>query len=242
MALRILILLLLVVPALAGPPGVQNPAWVSARTASADGPSFPSSGLTHYYAMEEADITTREDSVGSLDLADDSDAWSQDAGKHNNCATMDTGEVGPLSSAATTLGTEWTIKGWFRAEVTGMSVVGLMQFAGASAVSIDITDIGQISFFVETDVVVAEGAFTSQAFNLVVVTLSAGEINASINGGNFTSPIPVTYSNPTGQLTVGDPNNQIISADEVGIWNRALTQQEVTDLWAGGNGIFYTTP
>ena len=74
--------------------------------------------------------------------------------------------------------------------------------------------------------------FTSNVFKIYFNGINVGSINAPFQLGNANN-IPVLFGH------CYDPNNVLSSQrfngkiDDIGIWNRALTQQEITDLYNG---------
>ena len=63
-----------------------------------------------------------------------------------------------------------------------------------------------------------------------------------INKANSTGPFNIgTTMNPYVGLNLQNPQNHIGKIDEVGIWNRSLTNIEIEQLYNGGLGMTYTT-
>jgi hypothetical protein len=100
----------------------------------------------------------------------------------------------------------------------------------------------------ETGNIIASSISTGSFIHIVMVyTASSGSVTAYINGSAQTPVTGFSTSiyNGTGALGVGalgagaDTNFFDGMVDEVGIWNRALTAAEVTQLYNGGAGLAY---
>lgn len=234
----ILTLLSLLLPLSMFGAGLGNPgATARLKKPTASGPSFPSSGLVHYYAMEEVDFDTRDDSVGTQHLEDGGSCWVRVAGKRNFGAQGS--GCGDLLTTAMgfSLGTTWTIAGWFKFADIGDSQGLADQLSGS--LTIGVSDSGGPNAFAP-DPVFCPDNIPFNTFGLIVVTYASGTLKVSANGGTFESGA-TTFTNPSDVFRVGDAGGgHPIFVDELGIWNRALTQQEVTDLYNGGAGVFYT--
>jgi hypothetical protein len=77
----------------------------------------------------------------------------------------------------------------------------------------------------------------------LVVTWDGTYLNMYINGSLVGSPVPATGTipNTTNDFYISYPGNFSHNGtiDEVGLWSRALSQAEVTQLYNGGNGLAY---
>jgi len=83
------------------------------------------------------------------------------------------------------------------------------------------------------------GSGTNLTLNVwqhVVVLRSAGTTKFYINAVQTPNTSTATPLTPAGALRIGDKANDI---DECGMWTKALTQQEITDLYNGGAGNAY---
>lgn len=199
------------------------------------GAAYPS-GATHYWAMEEGDGLTREDGVGSLDLADGSGAWAQAAGKNNFCAEM-TLASGPLETTAFQLGTAWSIVFWFKAN-TSCDGQTLLRH-GAAGVYLLYQSSGAVVFSVDGQVTTLTGDTASSGnWHLVVATLSGTTASISVDGAAFDTGTQV-FLNESNTLEILDQVGGVAYAmDEVATFARALTITEVQTIYNGGTGRF----
>jgi len=120
----------------------------------------------------------------------------------------------------------------------GLSITSTPAEGGFSA--------GQIVVYTNTDGFVIEGSVATipaNSWSYLVFTCESGVAKLYINGsldstGTFTGGITSTVfgigasADPAFEFTVGQ-------VDEVGVWSRALTQAEVTELYNSGIGLTY---
>jgi hypothetical protein len=83
-------------------------------------------------------------------------------------------------------------------------------------------------------------AISSGAWHHVVLTSDGSEVTAYLDGSQVGSPLSASYSTVTDDFLVG--NNQYDehfagSIDELAVWGRALSSQEVQDIYSSGSPI-----
>lgn len=208
--------------------------------------------LVSYWKLDEAS-GNRADSHGSATLTDNNTVGSA-TGKINNGADFEFDNAEHLSNAAFAAGTACSVSAWVKFEaVRGYTPVlhikdgsnHMPYFAPNNALRFCCylqTTGGQIS------VDEASGGTELQAatdYHAVLTYDNATGIRIYINGslerqgstgqGNMvsaTAALAIGFEIGTGRYFDG-------VIDEVGFWSRALTSDEVTELYNGGNGLSY---
>lgn len=199
------------------------PAILKPATAAA---SFPS-GATHYWKFQN-DLT---DDVGSFDLSDSGAAYV--AGKNGNA--LECGDGVSANSDANPMPTTvaFSIVVWIypTAESTA-----LVQSGSAGAITISGGANWTATAGVTADTLTGS-AVTLNEWHLLVLTYDGSSVEKlSVDGGTFV----------TGTVTVEDVDGPLYfygnefppRYDECAFFTRALTQQEVNDIWNGGTGRF----
>jgi hypothetical protein len=198
---------------------------------------FPTNGLIHYWKLEEAAGSPRLDSVGSLTLSETLGNILQVAGKRGNAAQV-SGAF--LSTVAWTLPAAFSIAFWARVDADPPGdVYNILQkipavdnlFIGVSDLAVPQAKIG--SAFLLWSSTISQGTY-----HLFVITYSSGSCAFSFDGGAFLiSATAFTEANSV--MVLHDATSDFtFNVDEVGIWNRALSQSEVNSIWNGGAGRF----
>lgn len=224
------------------------------KKAAAAGPSFPSSGLIHYWAMNEAS-GSRADSVGSQTL-DQASTPPSSTGKSGNCVafswngssygrldTVDSGSNISIPSA-------FSIAFWLKIDVGGQR-----SLSAYGRTVTDLFNVGTAPVSPYTTELIVSYNEEGQLFGTIaedsewrhcVITGSGSTITVYLDGSQNAQDTMATLTFSDWDYFVIEADNQAAMSgtaayiDEVGIWNRALTSQEVTDLWNGGAGLFYT--
>jgi hypothetical protein len=196
------------------------------------GPSFPSNGLLAFWKL--GDLTDGSGNGNTL--------------TNNNDATFSSGHIGNavdiyqteiLSiNGMTTIpwATAASLSGWYNTSTVQNGGLSLF-FGKETGFAVGYRSNNVLTIFDYTGgEVYTSGSVVQNAWQHVVVTTSNGSMLVYLNGS-----LLGTYSNILSNisgLTIGDSvytwNGQ---ADAVGVWSRALTQQEVGALYNGGSGI-----
>lgn len=241
----LLALLWLSVAAFAGAQGlsVRSPfyaAEILKPPAAGGGVSFPSSGLVHYWALGEAQGNPREDSVGSVDFAETVSTPSV-AAKNGNGASLN---VGRLTSSSFTEPSSGSVGFWFKLTSINEEGLACLEHDDGAGERIRFTALGteggEISgmrFEGSMLVLDTAGTLALSVFHLVVGTWSGSTFQLSVDGSTFISDT-VGFVPGAGVMILGGQGGGGLVLDELGIWSRALTQQEVTDIWNSGAGLF----
>lgn len=217
-------------------------------------------GLISYYKLDG----NSNDSIGSNNGTDTAISYSTSYGKINQGAsfngTNSTIAIGTLSSYSFIQNTgNFSISFWCKINSTSNQCIilgnnaattvqkglyifqnrGTLELAVTNGISGDFTiDLVLSTFFTDTNwhYIIITSDYSS---NLVAIYkdgalyISAGMHNRSLPTGNSSQNLAFGYS--TGYS--GYFYNGYL--DEVGIWNRALSSTEVTQLYNGGVGIQY---
>lgn len=205
------------------------------------GPTFPV-GAAHYWAMEEAAGNSRVDSVGGVNMAEQVGTLPNAAGKHGNALDLRGQTTKFLRSASFTLVDGFSIVAWVN--VANLPAIESVIFNKINdpGFSLTIINTGSVKFLSSDDgdvAIVALGALGS--WHLVVaVSDGAGIDRLSVDGSVFTDAAYFGGFSTTGFADFGSTATAAFDGmiDEVAIFERALTQQEVSDIWNGGAGTF----
>jgi hypothetical protein len=198
---------------------------------------FPIANLTHYWRLDESS-GNRADAIGGITLTPTFGTIDAVIGKRFNAANFDAGET---LQANLPLPLPFSLVGWIYISAPGFLEFFIDQFAG---LHVEVSDSGVLKFVAKesptTSEVESPTPWPYAAWNLVVCTVDAsGVAKVSLNGEAFS-----TAANPAVALAtntfklgslVGAANQRI---DEFMLFNRDLTQAEVTQLWNGGAGLF----
>lgn len=214
-----------------------------------------STGLVHYYKLGEAQATTREDSIGSVDLDVEANGpVASAAGKNGNGVVFDSTGGQVVRNDTTTiaeLAALWTLGLWvkstgedamnFLVNGNGLSIV----LGGIVPNDISVTD-GATSFALATDgtpfandgswqhlVIAFDG---SQGTNAAKMQIYLDGVLAAFS--MVIGDLPSSISVAAGAFGFGlwGPHDGML--DEIGVWNYAYTQTEVDALYNAGTGLF----
>lgn len=149
-----------------------------------------------------------------------------------------------LSTASLNIGTSFTIGCWVNSTQLNDYDVLLMQFAGAGFYTMSDGSIqfGDISSWNATS---SSGILTTNTWQHIVLVSNAGSGTLYVDGVAVASDSSNTLDlNDTGDRPFGingdpisGPSPVAKQFDAVGIWNRALSQAEVAELYNNGTGI-----
>jgi len=203
-------------------------------------------GLVAYYPMEGNSNDYYESNNGTDNAMAYGTAYGkvdQGAGFNGSTSNIDLGKPSILRSSAITIN-EWvdptsTVIG---GDGYASTIFGECSTA-ANNWSIKLENGGKLGWYANCSADIDPGSHTLSANTWYMLTLtdSSGTINAYVNGAS-------DGSTSGGSLDMGMPLNDIQigkevltrffpeNIDEVGVWNRALTANEISDLYNGGAG------
>jgi len=217
--------------------------------------------LVSYWKLDESSGDA-SDSVGSNTLTNNnSTAFA--TGKINNGADFESGSSNYLSSASASfdISDALTISGWINPESTPgsgtwrgivskyTSSFGLNSYlfwyynnGGTPQINASISGDGSTLKTTSYNVTLTTGTW----YHVAMVYIPSVSITLYLNGVQVainTTSIPASIDVNTGidlLVGTGEATNYFDGMiDEVGIWSRALTADEVTSLYNGGSGIQY---
>lgn len=215
--------------------------------------------IVAYWKLDE-ESGTRNDSVGTSHLTDNGTVTSV-AGKSNLAASFLAANQEYLSvddNAALSMGDiDFTITGWFKLGTTGLvDIVGKYNNYGTANREYSIyhnNSGGKLTFVVSSNGTTAATVVANNFGTLSVDTwyfFAAvhdsvnNQIRLSVNAGtadvyaysggvlNGNSPFIIGALPAASRYATG-------AIDEIGVWKRALTSQEISDLYNSGNGLAY---
>ena len=212
-------------------------------------------GLQHYWKCDETSGSTMSDSHGSEDGVNQS---MEDAdwitGLINNGINYDESPEHTIFSFTNT-STDGTFNFWIKPDADQNNFIMGNQQDGTSqgdwyfqlltvfgVIRYQITKTGDVQVNLDSDVEPTAGAW-----NMITGLWGTGGMKLWVNGSEQTasdasSQIPTGKS---GQTTwglghpIGNQDYYDGKFDEVGIWNKRLTQSEITSLYNSGNGLAY---
>lgn len=210
---------------------------------------FPKTGLVAYYKLDEASGNA-SDSVGSNTLTNTNVTFS--AGKINNGGVF----VGSNNSRLATSsmsgsGTSWSYSLWIKPSASYADAGGrvLMHYASGSSELSLVCDRSSNKYFVYNwngssfPFVYSTTTINTSAFTHLVVINNAGAITFYFNGvvdnTGTTNNVNLSTNFNIGRDQLNNRNPFDGQIDEVGIWSRALTSDEITKLYNNGNGLTY---
>lgn len=215
------------------------------KKTAASGPSFPS-GATHYWKMDEASGNSRADSVGSLTLTEVGGAVASAAGIKNNAAQFVAATGHYFDSSVVSWPVPLTIAVWVNfSALPSMGEVNYICYGndgGDNNLYLLVKDDGNVSWqptIDDAEITVPLGSLSS--WHLIVATITGTpDKKLSIDGGTFVTGDFTSGTLNNAELYIAAPTPSVPSAkyDEACTWNRALTQQEVADIWNGAAGTF----
>lgn len=208
--------------------------------------------LIHYWYLGEAS-GTRSDSIGTLHFSTVTGSPTQMAGKYGNAVNCGSSSDW-LATGNYTTPAAFSISFWFNGTMNeNTKLISQTVDAGDTNGSFELYAAGssQLGAVVGTNGggfgsgVTASGTYGA-GWNLAVLTFDTDtKPRISLNGSAFVvgsvvgahsataSPIRINGRPPSGFQA------DIVKMDELAMWSRALTQDEVTSLYNGGAGKFY---
>ena len=224
-------------------------------------------GLVSYWNLDE-ESGTRVDSVGSNDLTDNNTVGF-DAGVNGSAASFVAANSESLTVADTTslspagANASFTISAWAKIPSTGLvgqNMVVVKWGGGGNAyereyyialIANETAD--YMDFFVGNGIGAAQSfqtfptpTFTDGAWHHILAWHDGDEskMKAQINGGTVLEASSVGTFDGNGTFAVGRTGSfgsffSDLTIDEVAYWDRVLTEDERTELYAAGAGKFY---
>lgn len=239
---------------------------INAHRAAAGGGTGLLTGLAAWWSLNETSGTRYDSHSNGLDLTDNNTVGSA-TGLLSNAASFNKANSEYFNTAddsALDFTTEFTASLWLKQVAYGGSDYEVYLAKGTLSSSsfaiynrysasnlkilLNATDIvnqfNLTSFTLSTSsfdhlVVVYDGSQSTNATKLRVF------LNNSQKTGSFIGTVPTSLLDRSGDLYVGYQPGQSGNAyfsgamDEVGLWSRALTTNEISDLYNSGAGITY---
>lgn len=205
--------------------------------------------LIAYWALEEASGVDRADATGNGHTFAEDSAVAQVAGKVGNAASFVTGTDRLSCSTIPARTGDMTWAGWFNPR-SGVDPTGQELIARSSdfALTWAFDGLGLTERFSWT-VYSSIGSYTIQAevppdtWHFVVVEYDSTTLNARLkvdNGAWGSVTTAGTAIQSTGLVDAGASYDRDI--DELGLWDRLLTDLEISALYNGGTGGTYPLP
>lgn len=216
--------------------------------------------LVAYWKLDESSGNA-SDSVGSATMTNNSVTYS--TGKINNGAVFDSSAAKYLTTSAVSLfGNAFSISGWIKPSVTDSSNKEWFSFVpssgaayvvkaeGTATSKVRILLFNSAGSIAKDYITSSSGILTQNNWTHLVMTWDGTTLSLYANGTAQTfsksSDAGVTLSNTSRLFALGiesgvsgGGNRFDGTQDEVGVWSRALSSSEVTQLYNGGLGFQY---
>jgi len=221
-------------------------------------PVFPTSGLTYYWRFNEGTGTDALDAMGALNgTVSDAGIWTASGKRGAGLIPQNRYFVTGTWTVWTTA-QPYTVSAWVKlAYLDGQVTCVLSNINGSTQDIIDIYiwNSGALSFSIMNG-----SSRHTYAVNPFITDSNWHHVVCCYNGDRNVSNSKVyldgVYKAPTSsqnnlnagtfgltKLQVGRRNTTVYNTtsvqDEVAVWNRVLTQDEVTTLYNSGTGLFY---
>lgn len=210
-------------------------------------------GLVSWWDLDE-ESGTRYDAIGSYDLTD-VNTVGYESGKIGNAASFVSANSEALRYAPVTPDGLWpsssfTISMWIKAASMGDGKVYLASIGNNNNGGIGIQNAaGKMYCFVKDGTtstgICSISGVAGAWFNLIYkYDASAGKCYAIVNNGTPIEAAASGYNAPTfagteWELSTASASGCNASIDLVGVWHRALTADEITELYNSGDGKSY---
>ncbi|HNV61388.1 MAG TPA: LamG domain-containing protein [Candidatus Cloacimonas acidaminovorans] len=211
--------------------------------------------IVAYYKLDESSGNA-SDSVGSVTLTNNN-TTTYSTGKINNGAVFN-GSDQSLSATASLVADSWTISFWVKPDDSDISNQTMFAYRPSSGTA-NIIGIEGFSSMTVRCILFDSSSFaykdyrtsltlTQNAWNHFAITWNDSSISLYVNGSLDNSVTKakdgsIAQTNTSRILRLGaetaSSNFYDGSMDEVGIWSRALTSTEITELYNSGNGLQY---
>lgn len=206
--------------------------------------------LIAYWALEEASGSDRADATGNGHTFAEDSAVAQVAGKVGNAASFVTGNDRLTCSTIPARSGDMTWAGWFNprsgVDPTGQEILGRSsdftlswQFDG-----LGLTERFSWTVYSSVSSYTIQTEVTPDTWHFVVVEYNSTTLNARMKVDNGTTWASVTTTGTaiqsTGAVNAGTSYDR--SIDELGVWDRLLTDLEIGALYNGNAGVTYPLP
>jgi hypothetical protein len=204
--------------------------------------------LISYYKLDETSGTNVVDSVGTTNMTSSGITVNQD-GKIDKSYLSDSDTDSVTTSSATSITGNFSINLWaYRtgtATYTNNTIVEQGSYASNTGFGFYINQSHQLAWRVNQNYnnYKAAATLTLNTWEMYTLVYNGSTIKIYKNGSEASSESFTT--NPTGsnlrRMFNRETNSEayIGRLDEVGIWSRALTSDEVSDLYNSGSGLTY---
>lgn len=206
------------------------------------------SGIVAYYTFDATSGTSVADAAGT-----NTGTWTGTlgtqwtiTGKVNGAGSFNGTDnyVSIPNAAALQIASAFSISCWVYSKSIGNYYFFLTKttgngIAGSTFELRSAPTTGQIQFLGKTGSINGSTNLTINTWQHIVATWDGTTGNLYLNGINIGSSTSMTFTNVTDIMEIGTRGdgytyfNGLI--DEAGVWNRALTSAEVTDLFSAGN-------
>lgn len=239
---------------------VNTTAQTEPEQNNSENSSFPTEGLISYYKLDDTDNINAIDELGTNDGTQKNDVIDNIAGKLGTAFSFDGSDayVSLGDASATFEGiSETTISMWINFDSVSVrqelfdSSNHFNQ--GDTTCAYILLNTGLLIFQCYGDSAMNIGSvnynpdFSPGSWHFLTGTINSTHINLYVDGTKVANNLKnnnITIQNTSHELCIGkygtgNDNEVYGDIDEVGIWNRALTPEEVSVLYNNGEGLTY---
>jgi len=231
---------------------MSNPYLVAGRRR---GPTFPSDDLISYWKLDENALDAKGTNNGTI-----TGATYTSSGKINGAYSFDgSDDIAIAQSDTLDFGTgDFTISFWFKVNNNNANgVMGYGDRGDSAGWTILIEDSGKIAFLIDDGTTQIKSTGTTNwadnDWHLGMVIVDAGAtqklyVDNILQDTDDISAVGSLTTTDHGNITIGKywntasyvVNKLIGSLDEIGIWGRALTTDDIALLYNSGSGLTYS--
>lgn len=204
-------------------------------------------GLVAYYKLEESSGHL-VDSVNGYNTTSETGLAYQQTGKLNYCIDSSTTDQAIIGDNSNFDLTNVTVAGWMKSTGSWTPLFSNFIHSGSNFYGYGLYfNNGYPAFEIATDttevIATADDPANDGNWHFVVGTYDHSNVKIYVDGDLQTdqpsSSMNIVYTDAVVRIGYIDGTQATGSLDEIGIWNRALTQAEVTELWNSGTGKTY---
>jgi len=202
-------------------------------------PSLLLNNLLAYWKLDESE-GARADATGNGNDLSDNNSVGVATGKVGNAASFDGSNYLMAASAILGATDDFTIVAWVNFSTTGSYLIAASSYP--DYISFGISDVGLVHLTAGVGDGVTGGSVNSDEWSLIVARREGDSISVSVNAGAASFGTVGASSAPAAFTVSSNSGGEAFFnglIDEVGVWNRALSDSEITQLYNGGNGLTY---
>jgi hypothetical protein len=201
-------------------------------------------GLVSYWKLNETGAGANAVDEKGLNTLTNNSATTNQSGKLGTSFSFASASTSNLDTSATSynLTSAFTISIWVKTSSSGLYKFAVSNYTDPDGWCMGMDDSGHLDFEVGSAYVTSVATINTNAWVHLVGVWSGGAVTAFVNGTKSTGSSVASVSYPSNHFKIGNREASYYwdgNLDEVGIWNRALTDGEVASLYNSGTGVTY---